>query len=100
MTQTMSPLKDEVNFPAGRYDGVEGKDFMRKEDLLDGEYYYGDCRNAQCAKWSAKDQEFTYMRTKFGSRFPETIKHPVDFEGFDVFVPFFRCYPRKKDLIE
>lgn len=97
---TQSEIKDErVNFPKGNLRGEPGKDFMRKSDLIDGEYYYGDCRNAKCARWSQADQEFTYMRTKFDSVFPETIKHPEDDDGFDLFVPYFRCYPTEAELV-
>lgn len=97
---TMREMKeDRVNFPQGTNSGTPGKDFMRKSDLVDGEYYYGHCRNAKCAKWSQAEQEFTYIRTKFGDRFPETIKHPEDDDGFDLFVPFFRCYPTERELV-
>jgi len=97
---TMRPYKEEsVNFKKGGYKGESGKDFMRKSDLEDGEYYFGDCRNASCARWSASDQEFTYMRTKFRTRFPEQISHPEDFHGSDVFVPYFKCYPTPADLV-
>jgi hypothetical protein len=97
---TMSHIKDEtVNFPKGRIGGEPGKDFVRKTDLVDGEYYYGRCRNSHCARWNAETQEFVYMRTKFGSRFAETIKHPEDDDGFDLFVPLFRCYPTGNDLV-
>lgn len=90
---------DQVNYPAGRIGGVPGQDFVRKSDLVDGAYYYGSCRNARCARWTAATGVFTYIRTKFGSRFPEDINHPEDDNGYDLFVPYFRCYPTKDELI-
>lgn len=97
--RTQSLLRNLVNFPVGNLKGESGKDFVRKSDLVDGAYYYGICRNSFCAKWSAKNQEFTYMRTKFKDRFPETIKHPEDDKNHDVFVPLYRCYPTNEDLV-
>ena len=34
-----------------------------------------------------KGDKFEYMRTKFGSTFPETINHFQNDDGYDVFVP-------------
>ena len=58
-----------------------------KADLVDGALYVGWCRNAGLARWHADTQRFVYQRTKFGSTFEETIVHPEDDEGFDIFVP-------------
>lgn len=98
--ETMSTMSgDRVNFPKGTLRDVPGQDFVRKSDLVDGEYYYGHCRNAKCAKWVAARNEFVYIRTKFGSRFSEGINHPEDDNGFDLFVPYFKCYPEKQELV-
>jgi len=97
--KTQPALQNLVNFPYATTVGKPGKDFMRKEDLVDGEYYYGRCRNAVCARWYAEDEEFEYVRTKFGARFVESIKHPEDHFGMDVFVPLYRCYPQSEDLV-
>ena len=56
-----------------------------KDKLIVGETYIGDCRNASEAVWNGKT--FTYMRTKFGSTYPEDINHFQDDDGYDVFVP-------------
>lgn len=58
-----------------------------KHELEDGKYYYGDCRNANTAMWDTAQDCFVYQRTKFNQTFPETIKHPSDDDGFDVFLP-------------
>lgn len=58
---------------------------LPKSDLVDGELYWGWCRNASQARWDASRQRFVYARTKFGSTFDEDIVHPQDDEGFDVF---------------
>ena len=39
-----------------------------KKDLVDGEYYLGDHRNATVAKWDAKINKFVYNRFKFGAK--------------------------------
>mgnify|MGYP000860896689 CR=1 FL=1 len=96
----LRPLQDEVvNFPYGGPSGTPGQDFIRKSDLVHGAYYYGTCRNATCAKWDETTQLFTYKRIKFGSRFDEEINHPENDDGFDLFVPYFRCYPTENDLV-
>ena len=56
-----------------------------KDKLIVGETYIGDCRNASEAVWNGKT--FTYMRTKFGTTYPEDINHFQDDDGYDVFVP-------------
>lgn len=67
---------------------------VAKSDLVDGQYYQGTCRNAQVAVWRANEPKyrsepgcFVYMRTKFSSVFPETINHPEDDNGFNLFIP-------------
>ena len=56
-----------------------------KDKLIIGKTYIGDCRNAREAVWDG--EKFTYMRTKFGSTYPETINHFQDDDGYDLFVP-------------
>lgn len=60
---------------------------VKKEDLVDRGYYSGHCRNASAAIWLASLNRFVYLRHKFGSSFAETIVHPADDEGFDIFTP-------------
>ena len=61
---------------------------IRKEDLIDGTYYRGICRNASVAKWDVKDNCFWYMRYKWGSSYKEDINHMADDNGYDLFIPF------------
>ena len=56
-----------------------------KDKLIVGKTYIGDCRNAREAVWNG--EKFTYMRTKFGSTYPETINHFQNDDGYDLFVP-------------
>lgn len=56
-----------------------------KSELIVGETYLGDCRNASEATWNG--EKFVYKRYKFGSTFDETINHFMDDDGHDVFVP-------------
>lgn len=60
---------------------------IRKEDLIDGATYRGDCRNASEAVWHAYKNCFTYKRTKFMDTFNEDINHIADDNGFDLFIP-------------
>ena len=60
---------------------------ISKSNLLHGAYYYGFCRNASTARWDAELNQFTYWRHKFGDKFLETIRHPEDDDGFDLFKP-------------
>lgn len=59
---------------------------LRKEQLEHGRYYAGKCRNARIARWHAGAECFVHWRSKFGARFLERIKHPVDENYFDVFL--------------
>ncbi len=100
--ETRAYIQGDVNFPVGMFEGpnwIPGKAFMRKEDLEDGAYYYGHCRNASCAKWRAVPGEFVYVRHKFGSSFDESINYPTDDDHSDVFTPLFKCYPVKSELV-
>lgn len=56
-----------------------------KKDLIVGQEYIGDCRNASKATW--KGDHFTYRRQKFGTEFDEDINHFEDDDGYDLFVP-------------
>jgi hypothetical protein len=56
-----------------------------KKDLVEGQYYIGEHRNARVAKWNGK--EFVYMRTKFQNVFEDTCNHFEDDDGFALFVP-------------
>lgn len=91
------PFKDEDDIPPiprvkpNDYEEIIIPNIIRcggipKEDLVIGETYIGDCRNAGEAVWGGK--RFTYMRTKFGTTYPEDINHFQDDDGYDVFVPF------------
>lgn len=64
---------------------IESCQAIPKKDLVVGETYQGECRNASEAEWNGKT--FTYMRHKWGSTYPEDITHYEDDDGYDVFVP-------------
>lgn len=71
---------------------------IRKENLVVGAYYKGNCRNASVARWDG--EHFTYNRTKWTSVFPETIKYPTDEMYFDVFVPYQLVEPTEFEIIK
>lgn len=56
-----------------------------KKDLIIGNTYDGECRNADKATWNGKT--FTYLRYKFGYAYMENINHYEDDDGYDVFIP-------------
>ena len=58
---------------------------LRKEELVEGRYYEGYCRNATVAKWDRNN--FVIQRTKWNQTFPERLPHPEDVGNFDTFVP-------------
>ena len=64
---------------------MKDQSHIPKQDLVDGAYYSGGCRNANVARWFAKQGRFTYYRTKFGVRYLEDIFCPEDDQVFDVF---------------
>ena len=90
------PFRDEDDIPdipivsKEDYDNIIVPNIIRcggipKENLVPGETYIGSCRNASEAVWNG--ERFTYLRTKFGSTYPEDINHFQDDDGHDVFVP-------------
>lgn len=56
-----------------------------KKDLIIGQVYKGNCRNANEAIWNGK--VFIYKRFKFGMEYFKTINHFEDDDGYDLFVP-------------
>lgn len=74
----------------------ENKIFLMKKDLVKGEFYFGQCRNAQVAVWNG--DKFIYIRSKFGSEFPEEINHFEDDNGFDLFLPYFLLKEKDKEI--
>lgn len=67
-------------------------DILDKSELVVGQTYRGKCRNASEAVWTGTG--FEYERTKFYHTYKETIPHPEDFQGFDVFLPIRRLNER------
>ena len=57
-----------------------------KADLVDGQFYYGEYRNANVGKWLAEKNVFEHWRYKFGFRIDE-CNHFEDDDGFALFVP-------------
>ena len=90
------PFRDEDDIPpipivlSKDYEEIIVPNIIRcggipKDKLIVGKTYIGDCRNATEAVWDG--EKFTYMRTKLGSTYPETINHFQDDDGYDLFVP-------------
>lgn len=86
--------EDVPNIP--RVDEREYKEFyiprliaagaIPKKDLIDGQCYVGEYRNARIGKWNANENVFEHWRYKFGFRL-DTCNHFEDDNGFALFVP-------------
>lgn len=55
-------------------------------ELVHDQWYYGDYRNANLARWDEHNQEFHHLRYKFGYRW-DTCKHFQHDDGFALFTP-------------
>ena len=93
----LKPFKTPDDVPAiPRVEEKEYKEFyvprliaagaIPKADLIDGQCYVGDYRNARIGKWNAKENVFEHWRYKFGFRL-DTCNHFEDDNGFALFVP-------------
>lgn len=63
------------------------KGMKKPEELNDGDIYSGYCRNARKAMWVLGIQKFVHIREKFGDYFLESINHPANDDGYDLFIP-------------
>lgn len=68
--------------------------------LKDNQYYLGTCKNASVAKWDEKNKKFFYMLWKFGHGFPESVYHPENDKGCDVFIPICETIPSEHQVIK
>jgi hypothetical protein len=57
-----------------------------KDKLQDGEWYYGEYRRANLAKWNQKTEKFEHYRWKFGWM-TDDCNHFQDDDGYALFVP-------------
>ena len=60
-----------------------------KNDLIDGQYYYGNYRNANIGKWIGN--RFEIIRTKFGEKMKDHCNHFEDDDNFALFTPIRRA---------
>lgn len=68
-----------------QYRAGDPKDWIPKDQLEEGAFYLGKCRNSDTAQW--KNGKFHYRRTKFGTSFMEELECPEDDLGYDCFFP-------------
>ena len=86
--------EDVPNIP--RVDAAEYKEFyvpkligagaIPKNELVDGQFYFGEYRNANVGRWIAGKQVFEHWRYKFGYRLDD-CNHFEDDNGYALFVP-------------
>lgn len=86
--------EDVPNIP--RVDPAEYREFyvpkligagaIPKNELVDGQFYFGEYRNANVGRWIAEKQVFEHWRYKFGYRLDD-CNHFEDDNGYALFVP-------------
>lgn len=82
----LGELNQNIRIFAGEHNvPVEWVVVIPKSELVAGQTYQGNCRNACEAVWNGR--VFVYDRCKFGSKYKEEINHFEDDDGYDVFVP-------------
>lgn len=59
---------------------------IRKSELKDGQWYYGDFRNSHFGRWNQSKQVFEYINYSFGHYWDE-CNHFEDDDRFALFVP-------------
>lgn len=57
--------------------------WIPKEQLEEGQWYQGKCRNTTAAQYV--NGKFMYTRYKFGFSFLDEVECPEDDRGYDVF---------------
>ena len=90
---SFSIMADEIEFTRAYSLGM-----IRKEDLMVGQYYKGNCRNASVARWNGS--KFEYMRYKWGSYYKDSLCYPTDEDHFDVFIPYTVVEPSDTEIIK
>ena len=72
---------------------------LAKEEMEDGQYYVGWCRNTHVAEWDAKKDTFVHIRYKFGLHIIDTLPHFDDVKEIrtDGFIPFEKINHPKLD---
>lgn len=85
--------------PKPNLEEIYAMGLLRKENLEHGLYYFGTCRNAVVARWSARTSLFYYIRSKFGTRYEEAIPHPEDQDGYDIFTPIAAVDPNPEETV-
>lgn len=63
-------------------------EYIKKENMIDGQYYLGVCRNTYVAMWDAKIGKFRHISCQF-QYYLDTLAHFDDVKesSYDGFVP-------------
>lgn len=64
------------------------------KDLRDGQWYYGNYRNADLGRWDAQQGVFHHLRYKWGYRW-DTANHFQHDNGFALFTPLRVANPQE-----
>ena len=62
------------------------KGVIRHNDLKDGQYYLGKCRNNNIGKWNAKKNVMEYMKCAFGAMYKDDVNYLNNDNGYDLFI--------------
>jgi hypothetical protein len=80
------PRVDEQEWKEFYIPKLIGAGAIPKKDLIDGQIYIGEHRNAKIQRWNAEKNKFDHMRYKFGWM-EDDCNHFEDDDGFALFVP-------------
>jgi hypothetical protein len=83
--------------PKAAWEPLYQAGLLRKAQLVEFAFYMGHCRNAEVAQWDGS--KFWYIRRKTGDTYAESICHPEDDNGFDLFLPLSRLVAENGETI-
>ena len=70
-----------------------------KDNLKDGQWYYGNNRNTDTARWNAKTNTFDHFRYKIGWQW-DTSNHFEDDNGYALFTPLRKVNEKELEEIK
>lgn len=62
------------------------KGVIRGEDLVDGKYYVGKCRNAHIGKWNGTKKVMEHQRFSWGQFYKDDVNYLDNDNNYDLFV--------------
>lgn len=78
---------------------AEKQGMIPKEKLVNDRYYLGESEEAEIARWDGERQLFWFLKHRIADVTLESVEHPEDDKGMDVFVPVLEIMPEAADTI-